>query len=62
MPNAAHRITDTTVKAMNNILFILNSLNRYTILEHHPRVLVIFNDVSIYGDDYDPVAIKNSNP
>ena len=62
MPNAAHRITDTTIKAMNHILFILNSFSRSTTLKNHPNMLVIFNDVSLYGDDYDPNTIGQNDP
>ena len=32
---------------MNNILLILNSLNPKTNLVEHPKLFVIFNDVSI---------------
>ena len=47
MPNKSSRINKTPHNDMNNILLILNSLNPKTNLVEHPKLFVIFNDVSI---------------
>ena len=60
MPNAAHRITDTTINAMNLVLFTLNSFNSQVDIQNHLKLYVIFNDVSMYGDDYDPLTVEQS--
>ena len=57
MPNASQRLTDTTIKAMNNMLFMFNSLDLRTDITHHPKFRIIINNVSLYGDMYDPDAI-----
>ena len=61
MPNAAQRITDTAISAMNLMLFTLNCFNMKADLNNHPQIFVIFNDVSKFGNDYDPNKIGNSN-
>ena len=47
MPNKAKRINKTPHNDMNNILLILNSLNQKANPKEHPKLFVIFNDVSI---------------
>ena len=47
MPNKSSRINKTPHNDMNNILLILNSLNPKANPEEHPKLFVIFNDVSI---------------
>ena len=46
MPDESNRIRKTSFNAMNNILFLLNMLNKRFDATDHPRILVIFNDVS----------------
>ena len=58
MPNAAQRITDTAIGAMNLILFTLNCFNLKSDIINHPKLFVIFNDVSKYGNEYDPLTIS----
>ena len=59
MPNAAHRIMDTTVKAMNIMFLMFGSLDERINVKLHPKYFVVINNVSKYGDDYDPVAVLN---
>ena len=42
---------------MNLMLFTLNSFDSSTDTQNHPRLIVVFNDVSKYGNDYDPLAV-----
>ena len=60
MPNASDRFTDTAISAMNSMLFTLNCFNYSSNIDtkNHPRLIVIFNDVSLYGNDYDPYSIE----
>ena len=46
MPNKSSRINKTPHNDMNNILLILNSLDPRVDPEEHPKLFVIFNDVS----------------
>ena len=46
MPDESNRIRKTSFNAMNNILFLLNMINKRLDANDHPRILVIFNDVS----------------
>ena len=48
MPDSSHRIRGTSLKAMNNVLFALNSMHPDTDINNHPKFIVIFNDVSLY--------------
>ena len=48
MPDSSHRIRATSLKAMNNVLFTLNSMHPDTDVNNHPKFIVIFNDVSLY--------------
>ena len=61
MPNAAQRITDTAISAMNLVLFTLNCFKEEINITDHPRLFVIFNDVSKYGKDYDPLIVGQRN-
>ena len=58
MPDASQRLKDSTLKSMNYILFSLNSFHVDADIKIHPRMVVIFNDVSRYGDFYNPETIK----
>merc|ERR1712026_1398 len=53
MPDASHRIRDTTIKAINNMLVMFNSLDERVDISFHPKYHIIFNNVSRYGDNYD---------
>ena len=44
MPDSSKRIRATSIGAMNNILFILNSLNPKANPKKHPKLIIIFND------------------
>ena len=48
MPDSSDRLRATSIKAMNHVLFTLNSLHPDTDVKNHPRFIVIFNDVSLY--------------
>ena len=59
LPNESQRITDTPIKAIVDNFIMFNSLDETTDVSVHPKFLVIFNDVSRYGEKYDPERIKN---
>ena len=48
MPDSSERLRATSIKAMNNVLFTLNSMHERTDIKNHPKFIVIFNDVSLY--------------
>ena len=48
MPDNSKRIRYTSIGAMNNILFLLNSIDPRSNPEKHPKLIVIFNDQSKY--------------
>ena len=48
MPDSSDRLRATSIKAMNHVLFTLNSMHPYTDITNHPKFIVIFNDVSLY--------------
>ena len=50
MPDESDRIRATSIKAMNYMLFILNSFDVRADIGTHPRMILIFNDVSLYND------------
>ena len=58
MPDASHRIRDTTIKAVNNMLLMFGSLDERVDVALHPKYHIIFNNVSRFGDNYDPARIK----
>ena len=60
MPDASQRIRETTIKAVNNMLLMFGSLDERVDISLHPKYYIIFNDVSRYGDNYDPHMIKNN--
>ena len=59
MPDASQRIRDTTIKAINNMFVMFNSLDERVDISLHPKFYIIFNNVSRYGDNYDPEKIEN---
>ena len=58
MPDESDRIRATSIKAMNYMLFILNSFDERADISNHPRMILIFNDVSLYSSDDSPDKIK----
>ena len=44
------------------MFLMFGSLDERTDLSVHPKYQVIFNNVSKYGDNYDPVKITNKDP
>ena len=48
MPDSSDRLRATSIKAMNHVLFTLNSIHPETDINNHPKFIVIFNDVSLY--------------
>ena len=50
MPDESDRIRATSIKAMNYMLFILNSFDVKADIGTHPRMILIFNDVSLFKD------------
>ena len=59
LPNASQRIRDTTIKAIVNMFVMFGSLDERADISFHPKYHIIFNNVSRYGDEYDPDRIKN---
>ena len=51
MPDESDRIRATSIKAMNYMLFILNSFDDRADLRVHPKMILIFNDVSLYSSE-----------
>ena len=49
MPDESDRIRGTSIKAMHHMLFMLNSFNVRADLGKHPKMILIFNDVSLYS-------------
>ena len=58
MPDASQRIRDTTIKAIVNMFVMFGSLDERADVTLHPKFQIIFNNVSRYGDNYDPLRIK----
>ena len=58
MPNASQRIRDTTIKSMNSMFFMFNSLDERIDIKIHPKFLIIINNVSLHGDNYDIDAVE----
>ena len=52
MPNASQRITDSTIKALNSMFFMLNSLDERVDVSEHTKYHIVINNVSKFGDDY----------
>ena len=46
MPNNSQRITNSVVECLKNMLFVFNSLDYRTDITDHPKIHIIFNDVS----------------
>ena len=48
MPDNSKRIRNSSIGAMNNVMFLLNSIDPRSNPKKHPRLIVIFNDQSKY--------------
>ena len=46
MPDESNRIRKTSISAMNDVMFLLNCMDPKANFLKHPKLLVIFNDVS----------------
>ena len=46
MPDESDRIRESSIKGMNNILLMLQSFDPKTDISKHPRMVIIFNNVS----------------
>ena len=53
MPNASQRITDTTIKGMNSMFFMFNSLDERINIKFHPKFHIVINNVSRHEEDKD---------
>ena len=58
MPNASQRITDSTIKGLNSMLFMFNSLDERVDISNHPRFYIVINNVSKHGDIVDIDALE----
>ena len=63
MPNASQRITDSTIKGLNGMLFMFNCLDERIDITMLPKFHIIFNNVSKHGDiiDIDQIEDDPSN-
>ena len=63
MPNASQRITDSTIKGLNSMLFMFNYLDERIDISMLPKLHIIINNVSKHGDiiDIDQVEMDPSN-
>ena len=62
MPNASQRITDSTIKGLNSMLFMFNSLDERVDISSHPKYHVIVNNVSKHGDIIDNIDKVENDP
>ena len=58
MPNESQRITDSALKGLSSMIFMLNSVDDRTDILHHPKYHIVINNVSKYGDNYDYEAVE----
>ena len=58
MPNASQRITDSTIKGMNSMLFMFSCLDERVDITNLPKFHVIINNVSRFGDQADLESIE----
>ena len=59
MPNASQRITDSTIKGLNGMLFMFNCLDPRIDISMLPKLNIIFNNVSKHSDIIDIDQIEN---
>ena len=50
MPNASQRITDSTIRGLNGMLFMFNLLDERIDISMLPKLHIIINNVSKHGD------------
>ena len=48
MPDNSDRLRATSLEAMSKVLFTLNSIHKKADISNHPKLIVVFNDVSLY--------------
>ena len=53
MPNASQRITDSTIRGMNSMLFMFSCLDERVDITNLPKFHVVINNVSRFGDHVD---------
>ena len=58
MPNESQRITESALKGLSSMLFMLNSIDERTDIMNHPKYHIVINNVSKYGDNYDYEAVE----
>ena len=58
MPNASQRITDSTIKGLNSMLFMFNALDERVDISVLPKFHVIINNVSKHGDIIEIDAVE----
>ena len=58
MPNESQRITESALKGLSSMLFMLNSVDERTDIMNHPKYHIVINNVSKYGDNYDYEAVE----
>ena len=50
----SYEINSKSIKALSTVLFMNNSLDSRRKVKDHPKYHIIINNVSRFGDDYDP--------
>ena len=60
MPNASQRITDTTIRGMNSMLFMFSCLDERVDITNLPKFHVVINNVSRFADHLDLDAIEKN--
>ena len=58
MPDESDRIRESSIKSMNNILLALQSFDEDTDINKHPRITIIFNNVSCYHAEESKAAVE----
>ena len=58
MPDESDRIRESSIKSMNNILLALQSFDDETDVHKHPRITIIFNNVSGYHANESKAAVE----
>ena len=58
MPNASQRITDSTIRGLNSMLFMFSCLDERVDISCLPKFNIIINNVSKHGDVVDIDALE----
>ena len=61
MPNASQRIADSTIKSLNCMFFMLNSLDDRIDIVHYPRYHILINNVRRTEGETDSLTIRGTN-